>query len=68
MRPYTGTEKYLKNEIILENAVMFLTGAVSQELFADTTLVPGLPMLPGTPMKHEPTSSCSKLARIFESI
>lgn len=68
MRPYIGTEKYLKNEIILENAVMFLTGVVSQELFADTTLVPGVPTLPGTLMKHKSTSSCSKLARMFESI
>jgi len=47
---------------------MFLTGAISQELFPDTALVPGLPTLPGTPMKHEPTSACSKLARRFRSI
>lgn len=56
---YIGTEKYLKNETILENAVMLLTGAVSQELFADTTLLPGLSTLPGTLKKHEATSSCS---------
>lgn len=71
MRPYIGTEKYLKNEIFLENAVMFLAGAVSQELFADTTLVPGLPTFPGTPMKHEPTSSHSKLEgclRVFRTL
>lgn len=43
----------------------FLMGAVSQELFADTTLVLVLVMLPGSPMKHEPTSLCSKLARMF---